>query len=97
MRRENLTGAWYSYKLLDASQVEVVQYDDPINPETSEINLAVSPTVMPDQTQTTDSAIQFQFSKTAGTFSPAAPVFYAMIPTAILLLLFFFIRNKKRP
>jgi hypothetical protein len=96
VRRENLTGAWYSYKLLDASQADVVQYDKSSESETSAINLEVTATITPDLNQS-DSAAQPQFSKTAGTYSPAAPVFYAMIPTAILLLLFFFIRNKKRP
>lgn len=96
VRRENLTGAWYSYKLLDASQAEVVQYDVSNDAETSEINLAVESTSTPNQTAT-DSVNHSEFSKTASTYSPAAPVFYAMIPTAILLLLFFVIRNKKRP
>lgn len=95
VRRENLTGAWYSYKLLDSSQAEVVQYDKSNDAEISAINLEVTATSTPELNQS-DSAAQPQFSKTAGVYSPAAPVFYAMIPTAILLLLFFFIRNKKR-
>lgn len=95
VRRENLSGAWYSYKRLDASEADVVVYPPRDQAPVPNIALETSPTLTLDRTPESQTE-NVQFSKTASTYSPAAPIFYAMIPTAILLMLFFFFRNKKR-
>ncbi len=95
VRQEDLTGAWYSYKRLDASQTEVIVYP-PSAPSTTE-QIARQPSATPTlPSLPTDQNSTPMFSKTAPTFSPAAPVFYALLPTAFFLLFFFFLRNKKR-
>ncbi len=100
VRRDNLTGAWYSYKLLDAPALETVTYPPlAVTPTVNGVNTEgefIPETSNADTTQGNQTPTQ-TFSKNASTYAPAFPVFAAMLPVGFLLVIFFIIRNKKRP
>lgn len=94
VRRDSLTGAWYSYKLLDAPSFETVNYETAhtttIIPEES------IPTEISKDLSTPEEQPTRTFSTNASNHSPAFPIFVAMLPVGLLVVIFFFIQNKKR-
>lgn len=94
VRRDNLSGAWFSYKRLGAPQLSITPnaIPDEVSAPTAtiEINNATTPTAI-FQSPTPE----VNFSKKAVSFFPALPVFLGIIPVFVFIAGFYIYKNRK--
>ena len=94
VRRDNLTGAWYSYKLLDAPKLSVTPNPVPTEVPTSTATLDLNKLNTP--TAIIETPIpENNFSKKAVSFFPAMPVFLGIIPVFVFIAGFYIYKNRK--
>ncbi|MEN4012638.1 MAG: sialidase family protein [Bellilinea sp.] len=89
VRRDQLTGAWYSYTFLNAPSVAITELPSPTNTP------APAPLVTTVSIPTLEKTRHIDLEQ-AGAANPAIPVFLALVPVVFFIpLLILFIRRKK--
>ncbi len=93
-RVNDRTGAWYSYRMLDAPIITPQPYDTPSS------SLIIDSSTTSPPLEVTDSvpsvlATQVPFSSKQTSFFPAGSVFLALIPVVGLVVLFYFFKKRQ--
>ncbi len=95
VRRDELSGAWYSYKLLDAPTLSLIP------------NPTITPTATSTQQPETEisgeqapelqllKTPEYDFSQKPDSFFPALPVFIGIIPVFLFIAGFYYFKNRK--
>jgi len=94
VQRDKLTGAWYSYKLLDSPQLSITPNQQPTATATKSVEVIESGTPGPESLKPTqNNTISFDGKKTS--YLPASAIMLGFIP-AVAIIIGFYIYKKKQ-
>jgi hypothetical protein len=94
VQRENLSGAWYSYKLLDAPQLSLTPNAQPSLTPTLVTEISASKTVEPAITNTAQiNAPNFNLRKSS--YLPASTIFFGFVPAVVFIIVFYMHKKKQ--
>ncbi len=92
VQRDKLTGAWFSYKKLDAQELSIVPINTPTATSTPIETSIATPT---EQISATPVGINQNFNSNSASYMPATSIFFGFIP-AVLIIIALYIYKKKQ-
>jgi len=93
VQRDKLTGAWFSYKKLDAQELSIVPINTPTYTVTPvEENLISTPTIQILPTPVTTNQ---NFNSNSSSYMPATSIFLGLIPAVIFIIIFYIYKKKQ--
>jgi len=94
VQRDKLTGAWYSYKLLDSPQLSITPNQLPTSTSTKYVEANANKTQEPVPIKTVE-PVKTNFDGKKTSYLPASAIMLGFIPAVALIIGFYFYKKKQ--